>query len=246
MPDGAHTGLGLASDASQEDIVGGSGCDWLAIGWFTPDYRPLAEKLAASLREHGAPFHLFARTKPVKGWSTHQKPAVVMAAMDAYPGKTLVLMDVDCIVTGDIAPVTRIAGDVGLAIKARRGRRSRIVFTLSSRVVVFRPTPGARVFAEMWDAECVASGRLNDEPAMAWAFIKHPELAYSHLDQRYIGREVDAANSIDGITIWHDSAHERARRRSSPVKRFRDAVKSVEKLFFRRGATRAELQRELT
>jgi hypothetical protein len=235
----------LSSSASG-DLRGGSVGAWLVCGWFTPDYRVLAEKLAASLEEHGAPFHLFARPKPAAGWSTHQKPAVVLAAMDAYPGKTLVLMDVDCIVTGDIAPVTALSGDVGLAIKARPGRRSRVVFTLSSRVVVFRPTPGARAFAERWAGACAASGRVNDEPGMAWAFIRHPEIGYSHLDQRYIGRETGTANRIEGIVIWHDSAHEDSRRRSSPAKWARDAVKGLEKRLFRTGSTRNALQRQLT
>jgi hypothetical protein len=98
--------------------------DWLAIGWFTEDstYRPLAEALAANLSQHGAPFHLFA--KPSLGaWNTRRKPAVVLEAMDAYPGKTLVLMDVDCRLRGDIEPVTQIGGDVGIVVIARNVRR---------------------------------------------------------------------------------------------------------------------------
>ena len=77
------------------DLVGGQIGDWLVIGWFTEDstYRPLAEAFGANLSQHGAPFHLFA--KPSLGaWNTRWKPAVVLEAMDAYPGKTLVLMDV--------------------------------------------------------------------------------------------------------------------------------------------------------
>jgi hypothetical protein len=141
------------------DLLGGQLGDWLAIGWFTEDstYRPLAEALAANLSQHGAPFHLFA--KPSLGaWNTRRKPAVVLEAMDAYPGKTLVLMDVDCRLRGDIEPVTQIGGDVGIVVIARNVRRRRrwahwLSVECSSRVVVLRPTEGARAFARTWAAQ---------------------------------------------------------------------------------------------
>ena len=67
---------------------------WLVFGWFTPDYRPLADKLAASLDEVGAPYHLFAEEKSHGRWDVRRKPSIVLDAMAAYPDKTLVLMDV--------------------------------------------------------------------------------------------------------------------------------------------------------
>ena len=48
---------------------------------------------------------------------------MVLEAMDAYPGKTVILMDVDCLVRGDIEPVTQIGGDVGIVVIARNVRR---------------------------------------------------------------------------------------------------------------------------
>jgi|RhiMethySRZTD1v2_1073278.scaffolds.fasta_scaffold846012_3 hypothetical protein len=88
------------------DLIGGQVGDWLVTGWFTPNYRPLAEAFAANLSEHGAPFHLFA--KPSLGaWNTRRKPAVVLEAMDAYPGKTVVLMDVDCRLRATSSPWRR-------------------------------------------------------------------------------------------------------------------------------------------
>jgi hypothetical protein len=80
-----------------------------------------------------------------------------METMDAYPGKTVVLMDVDCIIHGDIAPVTRIAGDVGIVVIAqnvrRRGKKRWahwLAVECSSRVIVFQPTEGARAFVKTW------------------------------------------------------------------------------------------------
>src|SRR5262245_16514772 len=100
-----------SADIASPDIDESS---WLAVGWFTPDYRPLAERFAANLSEHGAPFHLFARPKIAAGWNTAQKPSVILDAMAQYPDKTLMLMDLDCVVHGDISPVVDIPGDVGI------------------------------------------------------------------------------------------------------------------------------------
>src|SRR5688572_28398855 len=126
------------------DLVGGQVGDWLVTGWFTPDYWQLAEAFAANLTEHRARYHLFAKPKSERGWNTWRKPSVVLEAMDAYPDRTIVLMDVDCAVRGDIAPLTRIEADVGLNMKARQPRthgrwKRRLTISISSRVVTFRP-----------------------------------------------------------------------------------------------------------
>jgi hypothetical protein len=73
--------------------------------------------------------------------------------VDAYPDKTVVLMDVDCRLRGDIEPMTQIGGDVGIVVIARNVRRRRrwahwLSVECSSRVVVFRQTEGARAFAQ--------------------------------------------------------------------------------------------------
>jgi hypothetical protein len=75
------------------DIVGKTPGDWLVIGWFTPDYRPVAEKLAASLIAHGAPFHLMAKPKLGKGWNTLRKPSVVLELQERRRTQAGVLAD---------------------------------------------------------------------------------------------------------------------------------------------------------
>jgi hypothetical protein len=190
----------------------------------------------------GAPFHLWAKPKLAPGWNTKRKPRIELEAMEAYPGKTLILMDVDCIVKGDLSPAASIATDIGLALKPRQGRKSRVVFTASSRVIIFRPSAGARSFAETWADLCQASPSSNDEPSLAWAYIERPDVTYTRLDQRYIGREISTANAVDGIVIWHDSAHDPVRRRSSWGAAVRHLLKRVEMRYFRTGATRAALQ----
>ena len=221
-----------------DDLQGGTIGDWLVIGWFTAEYRPLAEAFAANLTAHGAPFHLFAKPKLRPGWSTRLKPIVVQQAMDAYPGRTLILMDVDCVIRGDIAPVTKIGGDVGITILAQnRRRRDRwqhwIAVECSSRVVVFRPTEGAMAFARTWADSIERSAVDHDEHSMAWAFLSSPGVAFSYLDQNYSGREITA---MPDAIIAHDSAHEKQRRRERGP--FKHLLRAIERPF-RSGRTRA-------
>jgi hypothetical protein len=217
------------SDLGMEDIRGGAVGDWIVIGWFTPDYRPLAERFAANLAEHGAPHHLWAKPKLAPGWNTRTKPSVVLEAMDAYPGKTLVLMDVDCIVKGDISPVTNIDGAVGINIKARQVRRwgrlqRRLAVAASSRVAVFRPTLGARAFAEEWERQCRRAHYGGDETSMAWAYLIRSDVSYSFLDPLYAGREIAGALVTGENVIVHDSAHQKA----APWT-LREALKGIER-----------------
>lgn len=216
--------------------------DWLVIGWFTPDYRPLAVKLAGTLEAHGAPHHLFSKEKRHGVWDVRRKPSVIIEAMDAHPGKTLILMDVDCIVTGDLTPAARLTTDLAVSIKARPRKWQRgIVITLGSRVVVFRPTTQARSFVTDWVrlSEQAPVG-ASTEVGMAWAFVARPDVTYSHLDQRYAGLERDASHALDNVVVWHDSAHEKGQRTS-----LRNRIKSVERRWFRAGRTKSAMTKKI-
>jgi hypothetical protein len=210
--------------------------DWLAVGWFTPNYEPFARAFAAGLAKHFVPFHLYA--KPAQSvWSTRSKPIVALEAMDAYPGKTVVLMDVDCIVSGDIAQVADIAGDVGITILARNMRKRKmwqhwIAAEASSRVVILRPIEGARTFLRRW-ADVIESNGLNhDEHSMIWAFLTSPDVRFHYIPLTYSGREVgQVANPV----IAHDSAHHKTHGRAW----FKRLLRAMERPF-RTGRTSAE------
>jgi hypothetical protein len=222
------------------DLKGGHAGDWLVTGWFTEDstYRPLAERFATNLTQHGAPFHLFAKPAAA-GWSTHRKPTVVMEAMDLYPGKTLILADVDCLVRGDLEPATNVRGDVGITVVVRNMRQRRrwaywLSVECSSRVVVFRPTEGARAFAQAWGDTIERSVVGHDEHAMAWAYLSSPRVRFDYIDQAYSGRET---GTIPGAIIEHSSAHDEQRRAARGP--FRAALRAFERRFLRRGLTRS-------
>jgi hypothetical protein len=221
-----------------DDIKGGTPDSWLVTGWFTPDYRPLAEKFAANLAEHGVPFHLWAL--PSAGvWNTQRKPAVVRDTMLAYPGRTVVLMDVDCIVRANIERVTQISGDVGIIVIARNMRKGKkfqqwLAMECSSRVVVFRPTEKARAFAGTW-ADTIAISEVNhDEHSMAWAYLASPSVDFEYIPQEYSAREVGL---LPDAVIVHDSAH--AERRRAERGALQMALRSFERRFLRTGQTRS-------
>lgn len=226
-------------DASQDIVFAGAEeRPWLVVGWFTPDYRPLALDFAENLHLQGAPFHLYAKRKLAPGWNTKRKPAVALQAMHDYPGRAVVLMDVDCVVSGDLTPATQIDTDVALRLKPRQGRKSRLILTASSRVVVFGPTPGARAFAETWRELCERSPAPNDEPSLVWAYVNCRGSTFSQLDDSYVGRESDVA--AEGAVVYHRSVHDAVRRASlgGAVSAF---VKGLEKRWLRstRRVTRA-------
>jgi hypothetical protein len=233
-----------------DDIVGDAPIgDWLVIGWFTPDYRPLAETFSANLAEHGIPFHLFARPKLARGWNTQQKPSVVLDAMDVYPGRILVLMDVDCTCRGSIDALSYIDGDVGINIGARQARKGRawqkgIIIVASSRVVVFRPTHGACAFVKEWERLCHAGGidesraGGGDETAMAWAYLRCSQVDYAYLHSRYVGQE--AGVSAPDAVIVHDSVHDKALLRIPGWTGAKAMLRTFERRFLRTGRTKRD------
>ncbi|SFV38123.1 hypothetical protein [Hyphomicrobium facile] len=57
------------------DIIGGTNDSYVVIGFFTPDYRPLAARLADDLSKFDIPHHLYATTAAEWHAATLLKPA---------------------------------------------------------------------------------------------------------------------------------------------------------------------------
>ena len=166
---------------------------WLIVGFFTPNYQPLAAKFAESLKRQGLPHHLFA-VEPSGDWSseTMRKPAIVLNAMKAYPDKTLILMDVDCIVNGPLDELSNIVGNADfscfptLRVKKFRGHSQR--FSLSSRVMFVRPTDGARKLMEQWQAACRERPNLHGaERNLVLAFTRAVGVNFSPMPEDLCG-----------------------------------------------------------
>ena len=197
--------------------------DWLATGFFTPNYRSLAEGFAVQLRAHGIPHHLFAVEKSGEwAYETMRKPSIVLAAMDAHPGKTLVLMDVDCHINGPLDALMALNQSIDVScffyVKTKKIGRHRQRVSLSSRVVVVRPTPAARSFMINWREACKERPWMHgDEPNMMLALARSTGTSFSPIDLRFSGREVSSAP--EHAVITHESASHQGKQSRPMLKR---------------------------
>lgn len=192
---------------------------YIVTGFFTPDakYARLAETFAANLDRLSIPHQLYAVSFD-GGWDRQlmAKPDVVLRCMAAHPGKTVVLMDIDCIVRGDIAPALGAEGDVLLHMRTKLNGRRATTWP-SSRVVAFKSTPGARVLAAKWLAVCKRAAEdaspgdtLDDERLLMAAISSTPGVLLSILPDAYAAHEIDEIGS-DAVIV-HQSAHDEVRK----------------------------------
>ncbi len=170
----------------------------VAVGFYTPDYEPLARALEVSLGAQGMPHRFYC--VPPTDWlgATRMKPVIVQRAFRDYPGSTLILMDVDCIVRGAIAPMLDFSGDVALYLATRRKGRRSIRTTASSRIIAFRPTPKAMALVASWQGYCARD--LGDEQALMFAIASTAGLSVSQMDVAYAAREHDRVGS-DAVIV---------------------------------------------
>jgi Nucleotide-diphospho-sugar transferase len=175
--------------ADTGDIVGDVRAEnWIVCGYFTPDYRHWAERLAASLGEISAPFHLFAQEKVTGGWeaNTRQKPAAVRKATLAYPERTLIFIDVDAVMHRTPHELIDLSGDIGLRFRYRPQRRHRGELIPMAGTLVIKPTSRAKRFVDEWvSAASAGTGADNDQDALRIALVKSPFVAVASLPQEF-------------------------------------------------------------
>ena len=220
------------------DFVGSRRPDgWLVCGWFTPDYRPRAEILAAQLQSHSVPHHLLAVDK-IGNWSREvlRKPTMIQRAMREHPHDTIVFMDVDCMVTGRLDGIAETRADVTCTMYVKR-QLQRLRTELSSRVVILRPTAECRNLVHHWILECQEAQTTHpdqgDETALMIALSRCPGAAWSAIEPRFAGREHTKAPH--GAVIVHDSANDS----STPMKRAHKHLKAWKRSVF--GSTTKDL-----
>jgi hypothetical protein len=199
------------------DLRGGAPEAWLVIGWFTEDavYRPLAERLAASLDRLKAPYELVAVPRLAGGWEANvrAKAAQALAAVDRHPGKTLVLIDIDFEAKGDLSYLAHAPGDIALRISARSRRKGGARIYLSSRVVVIKPTAAARRFIEKWQ-------ELSSRPDVGYTAESYLGLAAGSVDGC-------AISNLDRERLYSTLSHSEA----STGARMSDLKRSVVRIF---------------
>src|SRR5262249_52148718 len=81
---------------------------WIVCAYYTGDYRPWADLLISNLDFMRIPHDIVEVSKLPGGWeaNTMAKPAQLLAAMDRHPGRTIIFLDVDCEVFGDLTPLS--------------------------------------------------------------------------------------------------------------------------------------------
>jgi hypothetical protein len=192
---------------------------YIVCGFYTPDYAEWSARLRLGLNRHGIPHDLAQVEKDAGGWeaNTRLKAREVLRACRRHPVKTIVFLDVDCEVRGDLAPLAdAIRGDIGIyfCVKRRaKGARVRV----RSGTLVIRQTPQAHRFLEAWVAHC-ASARVgdNDQTCFVAALSGATGVTLEPLDRRWCvapGDDDDAGVPADAVIV-HDSASQHLKRMS--------------------------------
>jgi hypothetical protein len=213
------------------DIVGGDASDYLVTGFFTPNYRSLAEAHAAGLRANGVPHHLYAVDAGDWLQVTLLKPSIVGRAMADYPGKRVWLMDVDCSVHGPLEQSSRFTGDISLYIGVKyyptgwRGMSMSV--RPSTRSIIFSPTEPTGHLLKEWQSLCErqlgAKRPIDDEALLMRAISTAEGLSTTMMNQNYSGRDY---HSIGGEAIvQHDSANEKLK----PIRAIKRSVQRAKR-----------------
>ena len=202
----------LSTNTSADIVSNTRPTDFVVCGFFTPDYRQLAEALADDIAPFH-PFHFFAVSKDEASWRSivQRKPQIVLQAMDLYPNVAIILLDVDCSVRGPIEKMIDVPGDVSAFIKLRPTKRllssrEQMLAHVSSRSMVFKSNARARKFLLDWDAEIKSAAYAQEgcEQALCLTLFKASYLAFTPLNERFSGREISVASRDD--VIVHSSA----------------------------------------
>lgn len=188
--------------------------EFVACGWFTPDYSHWAAPLKTQLEERGIHHDFVSADKQQGGWelNTLAKASHVLAAMDRHPGKTILFLDVDCQIIGtrtDIDKIVNISGDTAFFARIKLRHTGKPVFSPRSGTMVFRPTANARNLVEEWVATSRTASRYAvDQDSLVAAVGRVPNLSITLL-----GIEACAAvnDEVTSPVILHNIASEGTR-----------------------------------
>jgi hypothetical protein len=181
--------------------------DYIACGWYTPDYRHWWDALRSSLERFGIQHDFVEVPKAEGGWefNTMRKAYEVKRAMDRHPDKTIVFLDVDCEVRGPLDELVDTTADVRLYVRVKRRKSGEIKWgNIRSGTMVFRPTAGARALVDSWVRESEAGHYGDvDQGSLALAFSKAVSTTYAPMPLAYIATVGDRHPAP---VILHDSA----------------------------------------
>lgn len=186
----------------------------VSCGFFTSNYRPLAQRLSGELGPQN-PHHFFSMDKGQASWFdiVGWKPRVIQRALDLYPRSAIAFLDMDSQVRGSLAPLADINADVSARAKTRisslpwRSRR-KCILVVSARVMVFKPNDRVRKFLADWhDAMADSSYRKKDgaELALGMVLMSSPGLTFTPIDPVFAGLEIGTAPANAVLTHISES-----------------------------------------
>ena len=137
---------------------------YIVTGFFTSDYHPIARRFAGQLTRHAISHWLYSWSPEEWQKAILAKPLIVKRAMQGFPGRTIILMDIDCDVTGPIYPVLECATDIslfiGVGIDPRREEGLR-VRAANHRALSYAPLPGREGFSTLGRPSANNTSHLN-------------------------------------------------------------------------------------
>lgn len=198
----------------ENDIRIDDGTGQLIVGYFTPNYRDMAEAFADNCAAVDMNVHLYA--VEISGdWhsATHAQPVVMEAASAQHTGRMLICMDVDCQIRRWFEVKLRADIACPLRVKVDKKRGRQYAFP-SSRIIAFlADNSRVEMLLRTWKKELArkdlpASLVGGNEPSLMRA-LASSGVTMESLDPRHSAYEVDEAPH--NAVIVHQSAHDKAR-----------------------------------
>lgn len=180
--------------------------EYIVCGWYTPDYAHWLETLIPSLEAVGAPHDFVVVPSEPGGWeaSTMRKPHEVLRARRRHPDKTIIFLDVDCVVHKPLDDLANIGGDIGFYLRTKYRRDGTVKSGARSGTMVFKPTSYASAFVLAWIAASKRAGRYSvDQDSLAVALGRVPGLSITTLGVEWCATVGDG---VEKPAIYHDSA----------------------------------------
>jgi len=182
---------------------------FVTVGFYTPDYSHWLPPLFKSLEAYSIP-HDFVEVSKEKCWeaNTLQKAKQILLALDRNPSRTLIYLDVDCTIRGDISPLANIKGEIGINLNGRRRHNGNYKLHVTTNVLVIKPGPGSRTFLEAWIAQSAKAQYGDvDQTSFVLAMGECHGTSFQPLQRSWIGTK-DNPTAI----ILHDNASSETRK----------------------------------
>ncbi|MEQ1695615.1 MAG: hypothetical protein ABL901_07215 [Hyphomicrobiaceae bacterium] len=147
------------------------GQNYIACGFYTPNYLPQILSLKASLEAQKIN-HFLKRYEPRGGWeaNTRMKPVFVDYCLNKFKGTDIVYLDADAVVRKPLKAFDNMTSDVTLLFHPTK-ERGKWYLRISAGTVAVRNTQGGRKFAKLWkDGEARATATTVDEDLVYMAF----------------------------------------------------------------------------